>query len=182
MWKRLVTNYQNIQSIWYELRGLTFNNPALPSYFSQLHGCHKLVGALLFKRSEVPTAYMSWILCPSQAPSNGFAPCRASSADAFVVLQATLFSTFLLVFWVLLPHSRQVDEARMDPFPSLLSRAACCLWELGCCCQPLPDVAASSQADIMSLPNWKTKWNFQAVCSFYDALVCFSLFLSFFVF
>lgn len=87
MWKRWVTNLQNIQFIWYELWGLTFNIPALPSCFSQLHRCHKLVGALLFKWTQVSTAYMSWILCPSQVPSNGFAPYGASSTDALVVLQ-----------------------------------------------------------------------------------------------
>lgn len=56
------------------------------------------------KSSELPCCGSS----TPQAPANGFAPSRASSANTCVLLQLTLISTFLLVFQALLPHPRQV--------------------------------------------------------------------------
>lgn len=43
MWKRLVTNYQNIQSIWYELQGLLISQHCLPTSPSSM-GATSLLG------------------------------------------------------------------------------------------------------------------------------------------
>lgn len=53
---------------------------------------------------------------------------------------------------------------------------------LGCCpFKPLPGVIVPTKVCIISRPNWKAKWNFQAVCTFSDLLVCFSSVVSLFL-